>query len=175
MICVTRIGQADESRQVAGSCTRYRACERQLDGRCKKICYEYTRTSMRRVFTDVQSKSASTLFYSYPDHHRKSSKAEIRFVYRIFGIEEIGENAISFPHAFCPAFYATKETFSDLSSNRIPMTRHVNEKKSRNFLWPKSKFATEKDETTSSANGTAVHKSRYNEEFECPLMACCLF
>jgi len=73
-------------------------------------------------------------------------------------------------------FYATKETFSDLSSNRIPMTRHVNEKKSRNYLWPKSKFATEKDETTSSANGTAViHKSCYNEEFECPLMACCLF
>lgn len=62
-----------------------------------------------RVFTDAQSKSASALFYSYTDHHRKSSGAEIRFVYGISGSGEIGENAISLPRARRAAFCATEK------------------------------------------------------------------
>lgn len=104
--------QSDESRRIAVSCACYIALAMQktrtsVNGRGAKRLITYGERT-RRVFTDAQSKSASALFYSYPDHHRESSKAEIRFVYGIFGIEEVGENAISFPHAFCPAFYAKR-------------------------------------------------------------------
>lgn len=91
---------ADGSRWAAVSCVRYRGrdCIKRATGRRtqKDFIYGERVRAVRAAYLPMlKVKARSALFYSYPDYHRKSSGAKIRFVYGDTRIGEIEENAIS--------------------------------------------------------------------------------
>lgn len=68
------------------------------------------RARARHVFTDAQSKSAKVLpFIHIPAITRKSTGAEIRFVYRISGSERLERMRFRWPPAFRRGFPISRE------------------------------------------------------------------
>lgn len=112
MICVARVGALSEVARLA-------FLARVIAIAMHNTILRTWKTYAPRVFIallKVQVRANALFFYSYFGHQRKSSEAEIRFVYEIFGIGgDWRECDFALARACNTAFCATDEFFRFLS------------------------------------------------------------